>query len=177
MPSGPLQDPDVPLCFDTNTVYSARKTIEFLRAVREKFPIRKLVMPTIVIAEVGRKEFRRLGPKFDPKIPMQFLENEDIQITVADFDREAALCHGPFVLNSRREPWAWEDAPIERTSRKSACAARCRIADHLVYIIARRHGALLVTNDKELLKEVLHDGYNPGGINQQELQNILTDPE
>jgi hypothetical protein len=171
----------IPLCFDTNSIFGKKAGPAFLINIRERFPKRRLLIPTWVVAERSRQLKLKYGEKFKLSEIRDFLQDADIAIELVGFDDTVMRLEqnklqsdwlkvvGQFEDNE----WAWEKRLLPKENKDEPCAQRCRTGDHIVYAIALRHSALLVTEDKQLLDQVLKDGTYPGAIRAKELKRFI----
>jgi hypothetical protein len=169
-----LGQDDIPFCFDTSAIYGDVAGPRLLKGVRDRFPNRELMIPAWVVAEKLRQMKRARGERLDMVRVRGFLADPDLKLRIMPFGRETATGSWLEVVgNFTDEQWRWEHLPKQYTQRP--CAQRCRSGDHIVYATARTHGALLVTEDDGLIKQVQEDGYEPGAIAIQALQSLLDD--
>ncbi len=163
---------DVPLCFDTSAIHGNVAGANLLHAIRKQFPAREPIVPAWVVAEKVRQMRLDMGEAFNMAKVRGFLSDPDLKLEVKPFNRNTAIGSwqelvGPF----SNEEWRWEHLPAEYVPRP--CAERCRTGDHIVYAIARAHGALLVTDDRGLVAQVQTDAYRPGVVMVQAVQSML----
>jgi len=177
-----IDNENIPLCFDTSAIFGEKTAKSFLTSVRKRFPNRKLLIPTWVVAERSRQLKLERGNKFDLSKIRGFLDDSEIKSELVGFDREIVMRLEGNKLQSDwlkvvsqfgDQEWAWEKRPLPKENKDQPCAQRCRTGDHIVYAIALRHGALLVTEDKQLLAQVLKDGAYPGAIRAKELKKFI----
>lgn len=166
-----IHDENIPLCFDTNAIFGSRAGPELLRKIREHFRARKLLIPAWVVAERSRQLKMQYGTKFNRSLIEGFLADPELGLELLAFDRDVALSGWLDVVGrfSDKE-WGWKTQPSEKPR---PCAERCRTGDHIVYALALTHGALLVTGDGGLLKQVAADGAYPGAIDVDQLKALL----
>lgn len=166
-----IADETIPFCFDTNAIYGEREGPYFLEHIRDRFPTRRLLIPIWVVAERCRQLKVKRKDKFKRSLIESFLANPDLKVEVLAFDQETALSSWLDVVGrfSDKE-WDWKGQPPEKPR---PCAERCRTGDHIVHALALTHGALLVTDDKGLLKQVVADRAYLGAIDVNQLKTLL----
>jgi len=171
----------ITLCFDTNAIYGKRTALNFLIGIRDYFPNRRLIIPAWVIAERLRQLMVEYGSGFQFSKVRYFLEGlkkHKIEIVAFDIDvvfREEEIISDWLKVVGQFEDkeWDWAKRPLPKIRKDQPCAQRCRTGDHIVYAIALRHSALLVTKDDPLLNQVLKDGTYPGAIHAEELERFI----
>ncbi|MDS4060272.1 MAG: hypothetical protein RKP73_17135 [Candidatus Contendobacter sp.] len=169
-----FDDETIPLCFDTNSIYGKKEGPLLLMKTRERFQSRKLLIPALVVAERSRQLKAEMGDKFKRSSVKSFLSDEDLKLEVASFDEKVALGGWLNVVGRFTNlEWDWKRQPPEKPR---PCAERCRTGDHIVYALALTHGALLVTGDGGLLKQVAADGTYPGAIHTNQFKALLESP-
>lgn len=168
MSSSPIEnvrDPSIPLCFDTCALPGRKSpgALKFLRRIRKCFPQRDLLLPAFVIAEAIRQlklDLMEQGIQYDQIFVDNFLNDRDLAIKIIDFNRDVTYPHWLDVVG------CYTDADWDETQK-------ARFADHGMYASARARGAILVTNDKKLRRTIKGDGYHPGAITKDALEQCL----
>lgn len=176
-----IDNEKIPLCFDTNSIFGEKAGPEFLINIRQRFPNRKLLIPTWVVAERSRQLKLKYGETFKLSEIRDFLQDPDIAIELAGFDdtvmrlEENKLQSDWLKVVGQFEDreWDWRKRALPKIREDQPCAQRCRTGDHIVYAIALRHSALLVTKDDQLLNQILKDGVYPGAIHAEELEQFI----
>ena len=167
-----LLDEQIPLCFDTCAIYGENTALKFLESVRKRFPQRRLLIPTWVVAERVRQLKVEHGENFRLSLVMGFLKKPDLKLELSPFDESVALNGWLDVVGRFQDSeWDWKG---RKTLDSQPCAERCRVGDHIIYAVARAHKALLVTEDDGLLKQVGANGIAPGAVHARELKRVLS---
>lgn len=184
--SNSVDDPSVPLCFDTNTLRGFLEAPKFLDRCARRWPDRQLLIPTVVVAEMVRafllfSAAREAGPIPFKKIKFEtFLYKTHPQVRVVGFDADVVLDQWSGVLERLRGPaetpwpWRWDEKPSKLCRvQTEACAQVCRWPDHAIVAIALQHRALLVTNDDGI--RLFMEGMEPGAVERAEIDRLLGD--
>lgn len=161
-----LLDGGVPLCFDTSSAFG----VSLLRLARRAFPEHELILPAWVVAERVRQFQREKGPAFDIEVIRTFLHDPVLNLKIAPFDEKTATTGWLAVTATLAGPWGWERI----VSETRPCAHRCRSGDYIVAAVAVSTGALLVTDDTELRRQVSANNFPlPGCCSGREMRAVL----
>lgn len=172
-----LADPAHPLCCDTSALYDPAT----LRRLRQRFPSRHILLPSVAYFERQRQLRIRFGPAYRPEVLRQnLLEPLEIEIVsceepVALFVAQVAEQIETRALTGLTGGQAWlgqqaREGAIRARAREMRtcqanwspvlqgeqglpmpCGQRCRLGDYAIAATARVHDALLITSDKTLL--------------------------
>lgn len=159
-----LRDPSIALCFDTSVIgpRAGLNPRPFFDAIRRRGPNRPLIVPAIVVAESVRQLHQRFGDQYNPRLIQGFIDDPNIKLDVASFDRHTAEIH-------------WLHCVHRFTEEDWRRVQRARFADHAVYAVTRSVGAILITADDALQLQLSADNYQPGWATKEELQRALAD--
>jgi predicted nucleic acid-binding protein len=149
-----ILNPAIPICFDTNVLYG-NLHLTRLPSCKAKWPDRSLLIPSIVVAEKVRQRIWS-GLSFDASKFRSFLANYQ----VVAFDNESAM-----------DPWSAALQRIEPKTKDSWERARVRWPDYAINAIARRHKAILISEDGCLRADINMD--YPRALKWQQFEPFL----
>lgn len=135
-----------PLLFDTCVAWKAG----LLKELREKYKNCAFLLPSLVIFERTRKLRIEHGRHFDQNLIDQFLKHEFLRFEIVPFDEKAAHILAELTASFGTK-WTPTWPTQERNVAKNPCGERCRLADHCVTAMAKRHKAVLVTEDQQII--------------------------
>jgi len=168
-----LADPIHPICCDTSALYYPTT----LRRLRQRFPIRRLLLPAVAYFERQRQLRIRFGPAYRSEVLRQnLLEPLEIEITPCEEPIALFLAQVVEQIETRalsdltgNQMWPdqWTRQEVIRTYARdmrfrsanwppllqgepnlpTPCGQRCRLSDYVVAATARFHDALLLTTD------------------------------
>ena len=172
-----LADPSHPICCDTSALYYPG-TLHYLR---QQFPTRRIILPSIAYFERQRQLRVRFGAMYRPEILRQNVI-EPLGVEIVSCEEPLVLILAQMaeqletrVLSDLAGGHVWSDlherarllqvyaremrvrqanwAPVLQgeSALPTPCGQRCRLGDYVVAATACAHNALLLTADRELL--------------------------